>query len=132
MALKKPIDIQQFAVGQLLALALYNGPVVDAYFTLAFCKHLLGISVGLSDLESVDPEWMLENNIDSIFELTFSVEADDFGSTRIVDLKPGGQEIPDLLSERSPTTTDKRNAQNYFNLLLAAQEFLWKDLARFR
>jgi hypothetical protein len=56
MALKKPIDIQRFAVGRLLALALYDGPVVDAYFTLAFCKHLLGISVGLSDLESVDPE----------------------------------------------------------------------------
>ena len=37
---------------------------------------------------------MLENDIDRIFELTFSFEADDFGSTRIVDLKPGGQEIP--------------------------------------
>jgi E3 ubiquitin-protein ligase HUWE1 len=37
---------------------------------------------------------MLDNDIDGIFELTFSVEADDFGSTRIVDLKPGGQEIP--------------------------------------
>ncbi|POW11844.1 hypothetical protein PSTT_04945 [Puccinia striiformis] len=28
------------------------------------------------------------------FELTFSVEANDFGSTRIVDLHPGRQEIP--------------------------------------
>ncbi|KNF05418.1 hypothetical protein PSTG_01632 [Puccinia striiformis f. sp. tritici PST-78] len=36
---------------------------------------------------------MLDNDIDGIFELTFSVEADDFGSTQIVDLKPGGQEI---------------------------------------
>jgi hypothetical protein len=36
--------------------ALYDGRVVDAYFTLAFYKHLLGIPVGLSDLESVDPD----------------------------------------------------------------------------
>ncbi|KAI9600681.1 hypothetical protein H4Q26_000471 [Puccinia striiformis f. sp. tritici PST-130] len=81
--------------GRVIGKALYDGRVVDAYFTLAFYKHLLGISVGLSDLESVDPDhhrslkWMLDNDIDGIFELTFSVEADDFGSTRIVDLKPG-------------------------------------------
>lgn len=37
---------------------------------------------------------MLDNDIDGIFELTFSVEADDFGSTRIVDLKPDGRTIP--------------------------------------
>ncbi|KAA1107112.1 hypothetical protein PGT21_002719 [Puccinia graminis f. sp. tritici] len=86
--------------GRVIGKALYDGRVVDAYFTLAFYKHLLGIPVGLSDLESVDPDhhrslkWMLDNDIDGIFELTFSVEADDFGSTRIVDLKPGGQEIP--------------------------------------
>lgn len=86
--------------GRVIGKALYDGRVVDAYFTLAFYKHLLGIPVGLSDLESVDPDhhrslkWMLENDIDGIFELTFSVEADDFGSTRIVDLKPGGQDVP--------------------------------------
>ncbi|MBW0460652.1 hypothetical protein O181_000367 [Austropuccinia psidii MF-1] len=86
--------------GRVIGKALYDGRVVDAYFTLAFYKHLLGISVGLNDLESVDPDhhrslkWMLENDIDGIFELTFSVEADDFGSTRIVELKPGGHDIP--------------------------------------
>ncbi|PLW53036.1 hypothetical protein PCANC_10742 [Puccinia coronata f. sp. avenae] len=37
---------------------------------------------------------MLQKNIDGIFQLTFSVEADDFGSTRVVDLSPGGREIP--------------------------------------
>ncbi|KAI9601992.1 hypothetical protein KEM48_001282 [Puccinia striiformis f. sp. tritici PST-130] len=93
--------------GRVIGKALYDGRVVDAYFTLAFYKHLLGISVGLSDLESVDPDhhrslkWMLDNDIDGIFELTFSVEADDFGSTRIVDLKPGGQEIP-VTNENKP------------------------------
>ncbi|KAH9820843.1 hypothetical protein DFH28DRAFT_1121207 [Melampsora americana] len=86
--------------GRVIGKALYDGRVVDAYFTLAFYKHLLGTSVGLSDLESVDPDhhrslkWMLDNDIDGIFELTFSVEADDFGSTRIVDLKPDGRNLP--------------------------------------
>ncbi|POW21744.1 hypothetical protein PSHT_02053, partial [Puccinia striiformis] len=42
--------------GRVIGKALYDGRVVDAYFTLAFYKHLLGISVGLSDLESVDPD----------------------------------------------------------------------------
>jgi hypothetical protein len=50
---------------------------------------------------------MLENNIDSIFELTFSIEADDFGSTRIVDLKPGGQEIPVTNKNKRSTTRPK-------------------------
>ncbi|CAH7683153.1 hypothetical protein PPACK8108_LOCUS16506, partial [Phakopsora pachyrhizi] len=37
---------------------------------------------------------MLENNIDEIFELTFSIEANNFGSTQIFDLKPDGGNIP--------------------------------------
>jgi E3 ubiquitin-protein ligase HUWE1 len=57
---------------------------------------------------------MLENDIDGIFELTYSVEADDFGSTSIVDLKPGGQEIPVTNKKQSrirsttrPKSTDR-------------------------
>ncbi|KAI9610455.1 hypothetical protein H4Q26_006595 [Puccinia striiformis f. sp. tritici PST-130] len=42
--------------GRVIGKALYDGRVVDAYFTLAFYKHLLGISVGLSDLELVDQD----------------------------------------------------------------------------
>lgn len=36
---------------------------------------------------------MLDNDIDGVLDLTFSVEADDFGKTRIVDLKPDGRNI---------------------------------------
>jgi len=32
-------------------------------------------------------------NQEGVFDLTFSVEADDFGVTKVVDLIPGGQEI---------------------------------------
>lgn len=38
-------------------------------------------------------KWMLENDIDGVLDLTFSVEADDFGKTRVVDLKPDGSNI---------------------------------------
>ncbi|PLW29099.1 hypothetical protein PCASD_19760 [Puccinia coronata f. sp. avenae] len=150
--------------GRVIGKALYDGRVVDAYFTLAFYKHLLGISVGLSDLESVDPDhhrslkWMLENDIDGIFELTYSVEADDFGSTSIVDLKPGGQEIPidafkkgfdeiiprdlvrifsatelQLLLNGLPEINVKDwRANTELHQFQQTQQLLWKVLARFR
>lgn len=38
-------------------------------------------------------KWMLDNDIDGVLDLTFSVEADDFGRTKIVDLKPDGRNI---------------------------------------
>ncbi|KNZ56695.1 hypothetical protein VP01_2340g3, partial [Puccinia sorghi] len=51
---------------------------------------------------------MLDNDIEGIFELIFSIEADDFGSTRIVDLNPGGQDIP----------VTKENKAEYVQLLV--------------
>lgn len=66
---------------------------------LAVYKHMLGKQVDHRDLESIDPEyykslvWMLDNDIDGIIDLTFSVERDEFGVTEIVDLIPNGRNI---------------------------------------
>lgn len=38
--------------------------------------------------------WMLENNITDIIVETFSVETDDFGDKKIVDLVPDGRNVP--------------------------------------
>lgn len=38
--------------------------------------------------------WMLENNITDIIVETFSVETDDFGDKKIVDLVPDGRNMP--------------------------------------
>ena len=73
---------------------------MDAYFTRSFYKHILGRKVDYRDLEAVDPEyynsiqWMLNNDITDVLDLTFAVEEDVFGETRTIELKPGGSSIP--------------------------------------
>jgi len=86
-------------VGRVIAKAIYDGRLLDAYFTRSFYKHILGRPVDYKDLESVDPEyfksleWMLQNDITDVLDLTFSVDADDFGETKVIDLKPDGRNI---------------------------------------
>ena len=54
----------------------------------------------INDMEGVDEEyhknltWMLENDITDILDQTFSVDDEQFGETRTIDLKPGGRDIP--------------------------------------
>ncbi|KAG0269162.1 hypothetical protein DFQ27_004558 [Actinomortierella ambigua] len=87
-------------VGRVIGKAIYDGRLLDAYFTRSFYKHILGRPVDYRDVEAIDPEyykslvWMLENDITDIVEETFSVETDDFGNTKVVDLKPNGRNIP--------------------------------------
>ncbi|KAG0340869.1 hypothetical protein BG000_010885 [Podila horticola] len=87
-------------IGRVIGKAIYDGRLLDAYFTRSFYKHILGRPVDYRDVEAVDPEyykslvWMLENDITNIVDETFSVETDDFGTTKTVDLKPGGRDIP--------------------------------------
>ncbi|KAG0205736.1 hypothetical protein BGX28_002703 [Mortierella sp. GBA30] len=87
-------------IGRVIGKAIYDGRLLDAYFTRSFYKHILGRPVDYRDVEAVDPEyykslvWMLENDITDIVEETFSVETDDFGNTKTVDLKPNGRNIP--------------------------------------
>lgn len=70
-----------------------------SHYCAAVYKHMLGKSVDHRDLESIDPEyfkslvWMLENDIDGVLDLTFSVERDDFGVSKVVDLIPDGRNI---------------------------------------
>ncbi|KAG0255139.1 hypothetical protein BG011_005308 [Mortierella polycephala] len=87
-------------IGRVIGKAIYDGRLLDAYFTRSFYKHILGRPVDYRDVEAVDPEyykslvWMLDNDITDIVDETFSVETDDFGNKKIVDLKPNGRNIP--------------------------------------
>lgn len=87
-------------VGRVIGKAIYDGRLLDAYFTRSFYKHILGKPVDYRDLESIDPEyyksldWMLENDITDVLDLTFSVDAEEFGETRVIELKPDGSSIP--------------------------------------
>lgn len=63
-------------------------------------KHILGRSVDYRDVESIDPEyynslvWMLENDITDVLDLTFSIEAEEFGEMKVIDLLPDGRNVP--------------------------------------
>ncbi|KAI6046227.1 hypothetical protein EDC04DRAFT_2888377 [Pisolithus marmoratus] len=85
-------------VGRVIGKAIYDGRLLDAYFAKSLYRQLLGKPVDYRDVEWVDPEyynslcWILENDPTPL-ELTFSVEADEFGRNRIFPLKPGGESI---------------------------------------
>lgn len=86
-------------VGRIIGKAIHDGRLLDAYFTRSFYKLMLGRSVDYRDIEAVDPAyykslvWMLENDITDIIDLTFSIEVDDFGTNKVIDLKPDGHQI---------------------------------------
>ncbi|CAG8444226.1 3604_t:CDS:10 [Ambispora leptoticha] len=86
-------------VGRVIGKAIYDGRLLDAYFTRSFYKHILGKPVDYRDVEAIDLEyynslvWILENDISAMDDLTFSVEDNDFGATKQVELKPGGANI---------------------------------------
>jgi len=100
-------------VGRIIGKAIYDGQLLDAYFTRSFYKHILGIRPNYHDLEPIDPDyykslcWMLENDIEGVLDLTFSAEYDDFGVTKVVDLIPNGRRVP--------VTND--NKKEYVNLI---------------
>ncbi|KAG6010263.1 hypothetical protein E4U21_007312 [Claviceps maximensis] len=86
-------------IGRIIGKALYEGRLLDCFFSRAVYKRILGKSVSVKDMESLDPEyykslcWMLENEIADIITETFSIEDDVFGVTKIVDLIPNGREV---------------------------------------
>lgn len=87
-------------IGRLIGKAIFDGRLLDAYFNRAFYKQILGRPVDIRDLESIDPEyhkslqWMLDNDITDVIDQEFTIEDDNFGAKQIVELKPGGSQIP--------------------------------------
>jgi len=87
-------------IGRIIGKALYEGRLLDCYFSRAVYKRILRKPVSVKDMESFDPDyykslvWMLENDITDIIVETFSVEDDEFGVTKVVDLIENGRNIP--------------------------------------
>ncbi|XP_077461798.1 E3 ubiquitin-protein ligase HECW2 [Stigmatopora argus] len=86
--------------GRILGLALIHQYLLDAFFTRPFYKGLLRIPCELSDLEYLDEEfhqslqWMKDNDIDDMLDLTFTVNEEVFGQITERELKAGGANIP--------------------------------------
>lgn len=93
------LDFFKF-IGRIIGKALYEGRALDCHFSRAVYKRILGKSVSIKDMETLDLDyyksllWMLENDITEIITETFSVETDDFGVTETVDLIENGRNIP--------------------------------------
>ena len=78
-------------------MAVYQGKLLDGFFIRPFYKMMLGKSIELKDMESVDTEyfnfliWIKENDPDEL-ELAFQVDEENFGQTVSIELRPGGKE----------------------------------------
>lgn len=86
-------------IGRIIGKALYEGRVLDCHFSRAVYRRILGKTVSLKDMESLDLEyykalvWTLENDITNVTFETFSEKVDRFGAEEIVDLIPNGRNI---------------------------------------
>ncbi|KAF9587900.1 hypothetical protein IFM89_006154 [Coptis chinensis] len=67
-------------VGRVVAKALFDGQLLDVYFTRSFYKHILGAKVTYHDIEAVDPDYYKN--------LKWMLEVTDY------ELIPGGRNIP--------------------------------------
>lgn len=87
-------------IGRIIGKALFEGRLLDCYFSRAVYKRILGKPVSVKDMESFDPDyykslsWMLQNDITDIITEMFSVEDDEFGVIKIHDLVENGRNIP--------------------------------------
>ncbi|KAK8165547.1 hypothetical protein BKA80DRAFT_342647 [Phyllosticta citrichinensis] len=87
-------------IGRIIGKALYEGRVLDCHFSRAVYKRILGRPVSIKDMETLDLDyyksllWMLENDITDVITETFSVDVEEFGITRTVDLIENGRNIP--------------------------------------
>ena len=87
-------------IGRIIGKALYEGRVLDCHFSRAVYKRILGKPVSVKDMETLDLDyykslrWMLENDITDIITETFSVQIDEFGVSKTIDLIENGSNIP--------------------------------------
>lgn len=101
-------------IGRIIGKALYEGRALDCHFSRAVYKRILGKTVSIKDMETLDLDyyksliWMLENDISDIITETLSIETDNFGVTEIVDLVPNGRNIP----------VTEENKQEYVQLVV--------------
>jgi E3 ubiquitin-protein ligase HUWE1 len=85
-------------IGRIVGKALFDGYYLDAHFTRAFYKQMIGHPVTYEDFEDYDPQyfknlkWVINNDPEAL-AMTFTVEHTEFGVTREEELKPGGSNI---------------------------------------
>ncbi|GFO42891.1 E3 ubiquitin-protein ligase huwe1-like [Plakobranchus ocellatus] len=87
-------------VGRIIAKAVYDNKLLDCYFTRSFYKHMLGLAVKYTDMESEDYAFyqglvfLLENSVEDLgYDIYFSTEIQEFGVTETRELVPNGSNV---------------------------------------
>ncbi|KAK2949051.1 putative E3 ubiquitin-protein ligase Itchy [Blattamonas nauphoetae] len=96
-----PDHLQYFRfLGRVLGKAMFDGVHVSGGFTHVFYKQILGFPITVGDCEGVDDELFRSlsfiqetDDIEQVVDLTFSIEEDNFGELREVELVEGGKDV---------------------------------------
>lgn len=93
------LELFNFA-GKLVSKAIYDGFLLECYFTRGFYKLILNIPLTYHDMEDLDPDhyknlkWLLENDISELdLGLNFSYVDEKFGKMDIIELVPNGENV---------------------------------------
>lgn len=88
-------------IGRVIAKAIFDNKCMDCYFTRSFYKHILGVPIRYTDMESVDLQYyknlvlLLDSDLHQLgLDLTFSLDASEFGVNKVIELMQNGQNIP--------------------------------------
>jgi E3 ubiquitin-protein ligase NEDD4 len=100
-------------IGRIIAMAIYHGKLLEAFFIRPFYKMLLSKPITLADMESVDREYYqslkyIVDNDPTDLDLYFVVSEEVLGDLREHELKPGGQHIQ----------VTEENKQEYIELVI--------------
>ena len=96
-----PEHLRQFEfIGKIMAKAIFDGMMLDCYFTRIIYKLISGTPISYHDMEDYDPvyynslKWLLENDFtDQETYLTYSYNHDNLGEIQTVDLIENGRNI---------------------------------------
>ncbi|KAI5951781.1 TOM1 [Candida jiufengensis] len=128
-------------IGRIIGKAIYDNCFLDCHFSRAVYKRILGQPQSLKDMETLDLDyyksliWMLENDITDIITETFSVETDDYGEHKVIDLIENGANIP-VIEENKQDYVKKvveyklqtSVEEQMENFLIGFHEIISKDL----
>ncbi|CAF0944386.1 unnamed protein product [Adineta ricciae] len=100
-------------IGRIIAMAIYHGKLLEAFFIRPFYKMLLSKPITLADMESVDREYYqslkyIVDNDPADLDLYFVVSEEVLGELHEHELKPGGQHIQ----------VTQENKQEYIDLVI--------------
>jgi E3 ubiquitin-protein ligase HUWE1 len=113
---KLALQYMQF-VGRIIGKAVADGYLVDARFSRAFLKHMLGQAPTLADLESQDPEFF--TSLTRVLSLSREeLAACDFAFVRTVEHALGERRDEELVPGGADITVTHANRHLYVELMV--------------